>query len=86
MMPTTPRLPFIILSLCAAITAITSIAAGPRPLSVQDEGEAMTFTLDPVHCMANFCSQIRCASDYSPPAGSRLGVALPSSCFDIRRT
>ncbi len=54
MTPSIPRLPFIILSLCAALTAIISIAAGPRPLSVQDDGEVMTFTLDPVHCMANF--------------------------------
>ena len=54
MMPSPVRLPFIILCICAAITAMASIAAGPRPLSVQDDAETMTFTLDPVHCMANF--------------------------------
>lgn len=54
MMPSTVRLPFVLLCTCAAITALASIAAGPRPLSTQDESDAMTFTLDPVHCMANF--------------------------------
>ena len=54
MMPSTVRLPFLILCTCATIAAIASIAAGPRPLPAQDEAETMTFELDPVHCMANF--------------------------------
>ncbi len=54
MMPSPVRLPFILLCICTAISAIASIGAGPRPLAVQDESEAMSFKLDPVHCMANF--------------------------------